>query len=61
MSWDQTLRKRRGWASRPGFKDQMLEPLPPKVREASCCGQYKDALGRYPIGYCSPDCERRPQ
>lgn len=27
---------------------------------AECCMSRKDDLGRPPIGYCSPECVRRP-
>lgn len=28
--------------------------------DAPCCNAKRDALGRLPIGYCGPDCVRRP-
>lgn len=28
--------------------------------QARCCQSRVDELGRPPIGYCSPECERRP-
>lgn len=34
--------------------------LPPPARKAECCLAQRDAQGRLPIGYCGPDCERRP-
>lgn len=37
-----------------------LPVLPPTKDEAACCNARRDHLGRLPIGYCSPDCERRP-
>lgn len=36
------------------------ETRPPKD-EAECCNAKRDALGRLPIGYCGPECERRPR
>jgi hypothetical protein len=32
-----------------------------RVDEASCCVARRDPDGRYPIGYCAPDCQRRPR
>lgn len=29
--------------------------------QAACCSSKRDALGRLPIGYCGPDCIRRPR
>jgi hypothetical protein len=28
---------------------------------APCCTSKRDSLGRLPIGYCGPECERRPK
>jgi hypothetical protein len=28
---------------------------------APCCNAKRDSLGRLPIGYCGPECERRPE
>lgn len=38
--------------------DRDLPPWPRK--EQSCCAATRDALGRYCIGYCGRECERRP-
>lgn len=27
--------------------------------DAPCCAAKVDDIGRYPVGYCSPGCERR--
>lgn len=35
--------------------------FPPRKHEAACCVSKMDDLGRLPIGYCGPDCERRPK
>ncbi len=32
----------------------------PSKYEASCCIARRDDLGRFPVGWCSPDCLRRP-
>ena len=38
------------------------EPLPAHTRKenADCCNAHRDTQGRHPIGYCSPECQRRP-
>lgn len=38
-------------------------PRPPYVRpeDAACCRAARDDAGRYPIGYCGPACDRRPE
>jgi hypothetical protein len=36
-------------------------PRRPTVREVACCAARVDEAGRYPIGFCSPECERRPR
>jgi hypothetical protein len=28
---------------------------------AHCCTSKRDSLNRLPIGYCGPECERRPK
>jgi hypothetical protein len=33
----------------------------PRKEECNCACGVKDELGRYPIGWCGPDCERRPR
>lgn len=38
------------YLDRPSIKD-----------EAPCCAARRDSLGRLPIGYCGPDCLRRPR
>jgi hypothetical protein len=35
--------------------------IPPRKEDCNCACGIKDELGRYPIGWCGPDCERRPQ
>ena len=35
--------------------------LRPTKDEAECCNEKRDDLGRLPIGYCGPDCLRRPK
>lgn len=35
-------------------------PQWPRKESAKCCVSKIDDLGRLPIGYCSPVCERRP-
>lgn len=37
----------------------VVRDLPPPAHKAACCLAQRDALGRLPIGYCSPTCERR--
>lgn len=39
----------------------MRGDLRPTKDEAECCNARRDDLGRLPIGYCSPECVRRPQ
>jgi hypothetical protein len=34
--------------------------LPPRKEEASCACSTTDDLGRHPLGWCGPNCERRP-
>lgn len=34
--------------------------VPPRKEDAPCCVAKRDVLGRLPIGYCGPDCVRRP-
>lgn len=34
--------------------------VPPRKEQAACCVAERDKLGRLPIGYCGPDCLRRP-
>lgn len=33
--------------------------LRPSKEDAECCASKRDDLGRLPIGFCGPDCERR--
>lgn len=33
---------------------------PPRKEQAPCCMARRDALGRPPLGFCSPGCIRRP-
>lgn len=35
-------------------------PTWPRKSEAKCCLSRVDAYNRFPIGYCAPECERRP-
>lgn len=32
----------------------------PSKDEAPCCNERRDSICRLPIGYCGPDCVRRP-
>lgn len=34
--------------------------VPPRKEDRTCCMARRDALGRLPIGWCSPECEGRP-
>lgn len=34
--------------------------IPPRKEEAPCCMARRDSLGRPPLGFCSPQCLRRP-
>jgi hypothetical protein len=34
--------------------------VPPRKEDRACCVSRKDRFGRYPIGWCSPECEGRP-
>jgi hypothetical protein len=57
------LRARR---SRPSPRPRYVEPVEhirPWItkEEAECCTSKRDSLGRLPIGYCGPDCIRRPR
>lgn len=45
---------------RPPVNVDFLLAVVPAARDAACCAQHVDADGRWPIGYCSPECERRP-
>ncbi len=38
----------------------VAEPAPPK-EERPCCLLHRDALGRLPVGFCSPACIGRPR
>lgn len=35
-------------------------PDVPRKETAVCCVAKRDDLGRLPVGFCSPECERRP-
>lgn len=37
-----------------------IPKAPPRKEQAPCCQQRRDHLGRLPVGFCSPDCIRRP-
>lgn len=47
-------------SGRPRQRRTMPTELPPRKEAAACCTARRDQLGRLPIGYCSPTCERRP-
>lgn len=57
----------RGLGTRGGLalplRDAVLldVPIPPKKEKAPCCRARRDAVGRPPIGFCSPECIRRPE
>lgn len=35
--------------------------LPPTKENAPCCVSRRDSEGRLPIGFCGPNCLRRPR
>lgn len=42
------------------FRDRDFAPSYPRKEDADCCVARRDDVGRLPIGFCSPTCERRP-
>lgn len=32
-----------------------------RPEDAPCCRRHRDTFGRMPIGYCTPECGRRPE
>lgn len=54
------LWRRRRPIIEPRITDE--QPVAWRVRkeDAACCVARRDDLGRLPIGFCSPDCIRRP-
>jgi len=32
-----------------------------RKENSACCLSRRDEYGRFPIGWCGPDCERRPE
>ena len=54
--WQRTDKARR---SRNDRAENRLLPQWPRKSE-SCCASTRDEYGRYCIGFCSPECERRP-
>lgn len=40
---------------------RLLEAGPPRKELADCCRARRDKAGRYPVGFCSPGCIRRPE
>lgn len=46
----------RGWGG-------VLYALPEQIakEDAPCCAATRDQFGRYCIGFCSPECIRRPK
>ena len=39
----------------------MLPQPPPTKENAPCCRARRDHRGRLPVGFCSPECIRRPK
>jgi hypothetical protein len=40
----------------------VCDKCPPVSKDtAHCCTSKRDSLNRLPIGYCGPECERRPK
>lgn len=51
----------RNWATSKSSPVALVGPAwKPDKRDVPCCAAKVDQHGRYPIGYCSPECERRP-
>ena len=40
---------------------EIIEPPPPRKEDAECCQAKTLEDGRPVIGYCGPDCIRRPE
>lgn len=51
--------------SAPSPRPRVVVPVegPDRMRkeDAPCCRAKRDYLGRLPIGYCGPRCQRRPR
>lgn len=41
-------------------RNDVGEERPPRKEHARCCAAKRDDNARLPIGFCSPDCVRRP-
>jgi len=46
----------------PSLPPPVLHPVdsPALKEDAPCCAATRDEYGRYCIGFCGPECERRP-
>lgn len=55
-----TLRARTTGRGKHRQRRTIPADLPPRKEQAACCQARLDALGRPPIGFCGPECERRP-
>lgn len=56
-------REARTWRAMTASATQRAFPtaqVRPRKENAPCCVARRDELGRLPIGFCSPDCVRRP-
>lgn len=51
--------RRKGPSPRPRMTTPVEGPVILTKEQAACCNAKRDHLGRLPIGYCGPDCERR--
>ncbi len=63
--WPNQVREvllRRGVVMRPRHWRRLPDPIVPRLpaHESICCLALRDALGRLPVGWCGPDCLRRP-
>lgn len=47
-------------SGRPRQQRTFRPELPPRKEHAPCCTALRDQLGRLPIGFCGPRCQRRP-
>lgn len=43
------------------WRESMTPPPMIRKEDAACCAATKDEYGRYCIGWCGPNCERRPK
>lgn len=50
----------RTWKPRRNLR-ALIPECPPRKEVAACCQERRDALGRLPVGFCSPGCLRRPE